>query len=100
VLLVVQLGLGISIFRTTRKAATIERNNNKLDLYVRTNSKYVSYSESAVREYQLTGDIKYYESYKISLDEWKRMRLILIRLPPKLRRVKTYSRCATWPCKS
>jgi signal transduction histidine kinase len=85
VLLVVQLGLGISIFRTTRKAATIERNNNKLDLYVRTNSKYVSYSESAVREYQLTGDIKYYESYKISLDEWKKNEAYFDTLAPEIK---------------
>ena len=85
VLLIVQLGIGIGIFRNARKAATIERNNNKLDLYVRTNSKYVTYADAAVREYQLTDDNKYYDSYKIALDEWKKNESYYDTLPAELK---------------
>jgi len=86
VLLLVQLGIGIGIYRSARKAVTIERNNNRLDLYLRTNSKYVSYAESATREYQLTDDIKYYESYLIDLDEWKKNEATYDTMPAEIKR--------------
>jgi CHASE3 domain sensor protein len=72
VLLLVQLSLGINIYYKIKHTEAIERNNNKLDLYLKTNTKYVSFSESAIRGYLLTEDNKYFESYKTDLEEWKK----------------------------
>ena len=86
VLLLVQLGLGISIYQNIRHAAVIEANNNKLDLYIKTNLKYVSFSESAIRGYLLSEDNKYYESYKTDLEEWKKNEVYYDTLPPEVKR--------------
>ena len=86
VLLIVQLGLGIGIFKTARHAVTIERNNNRIDMYVRANSKYISYAENATRNYQLTGDTKYLELYQIALDELKKNENYYDTLPDEIKR--------------
>ncbi len=86
VLLLVQLGIGMGIYAKIKRTAVIEANNNKLDLYLRTNTKYISYSESALRGYLITDDQKYYENYKSYLDEWKKNESYYDSLPPEVKR--------------
>ena len=70
VLLLVELGIGWGIFKNVKETTAIESNVNKLDLYLITNTKCISNSESAQRGYLLTGDLKFYDTYLISIMEW------------------------------
>ena len=70
VLLLVELGIGWGIFKNVKETTAIESNVNKLDLYLITNTKCISNSESAQRGFLLTGDLKFYDTYLISIMEW------------------------------
>jgi CHASE3 domain sensor protein len=72
VLLILQLGMAWNIFRNTKHLAKIEANYNKIDLYLRTNTKYISNGESAQRGYLLTSDKTFYKTYNLDFDEWKK----------------------------
>jgi CHASE3 domain sensor protein len=72
VLLLVQLGLGFTIYENMKRTAQLEVNNTRLDTYLRTNTKYVANGESAQRGYLLTGQQGFYDTYKFDIGEWKK----------------------------
>ena len=86
VLLLVQLGIGLGIYISIKRAAVTEANNNKLDLYLRTNTKYISHGESAERAYLLTGAPKYYDLYTFDLYELKKNEAYYDSLPKEIKR--------------
>ena len=90
VLLFVQLGIGLGIYTKIKRTSLIEANNNKLDLYLRTNTKYISYSESALRGYLITDDRRYYENYKSYLEEWRKNEAYYDSLPPEVKRQELF----------
>jgi CHASE3 domain sensor protein len=69
VLLVIELVIGYAIYANIQSINQAETKNTRLDTYLRTNSKYISYIESAQRGYLLTGDKKLSNIIKTSLDE-------------------------------
>ena len=70
VLLLVELGIGWGIFINAQQTARIQSDNNKLDIYLVTNTKYIAAAESAQRGYLFTADIKFYENYIVDIREW------------------------------
>ena len=58
-LLVIELVIGFLVYTNIQSANKTEATNAKLDLYLRTNSKYISYAGSAQRGYLLTGETKF-----------------------------------------
>ena len=72
ILLVIELVIGYVIYTNVQSINEEETKNTRLDTYLRTNSKYISYIESAQRGYLLTGDKKFRETIRTSLDELKK----------------------------
>jgi CHASE3 domain sensor protein len=72
VLLIVQLGMAWNIFSNTKHLAKIETDYNEIDLYLRTNTKFIANGESAQRGYLLTGDKTFYKTYNLDFEEWKK----------------------------
>ncbi len=64
----------------------MEARNAKLDLYLRSNTKCLSNGESAQRAYLLTGADKYYEIYKLNLEDWKKNEMYYDSLPVEAKR--------------
>jgi len=68
-LLVIELLIGYAIYSNIQNINREETKNTKLEAYLRTNSKYISYIESAQRGYLLTGDKKFRDIINNALDE-------------------------------
>ena len=56
VLVIAEFLMGLHLYRSLQDINAVENQNSKLDLYLRTNSRCVSYAETAQRGYLLTGD--------------------------------------------
>jgi CHASE3 domain sensor protein len=69
ILLIIELLIGYLIYSNIQSINKEETKNTRLDTYLRTNSKYISYIESAQRGYLLTGDKKFRNIITTSLDE-------------------------------
>jgi len=67
--LVIELIIGFGIYQNIRTINKAEEKNSKLDLYLRNNSKYTSYAESAQRGYLLTGETKFRDSINADMNE-------------------------------
>jgi CHASE3 domain sensor protein len=71
-LLAIELVIGFLVYTNIQRANETEARNAKLDLYLRTNTKYISYAESAQRGYLLTGETKYRDSINFDFSEAKK----------------------------
>jgi CHASE3 domain sensor protein len=69
VLLVIELAIGYGIYKNIQSTNQAEEKNSRLDLYLRTNTKYISYAESAQRGYLLTGETKFRDSINADFGE-------------------------------
>jgi len=69
---VLQFGIGLFIYGNIQSISKSEERDNKIDTYLRTNSKFISNAESAQRGYLLTGIEKYLETYNTDLEEIKK----------------------------
>jgi CHASE3 domain sensor protein len=71
-LLLIELVIGYGVFLNIQAVNKAETKNNKLDNYLRTNTKYILNAESAQRGYLLTGDKKFSDNFTLNLDEIKK----------------------------
>jgi CHASE3 domain sensor protein len=85
VLLVVLLAVGFGVYTNIHNTNVTEGRNTKMDLYLRTNSKYISYAESAQRGYLLTGESKYRDSITLDFNEIKKNEEYYTTLPEDMK---------------
>ncbi len=84
-LLLLQFCIGLFIFFNLQTINKKEIQQTRLDTYLRTNTKYISNAESAERGYLLTGNKKYYDTYKVDMDELKKNEDYFNTLPAELK---------------
>jgi CHASE3 domain sensor protein len=80
-MLVLQLAIGIFIFKNVQNISRTEEDQNKIDTYLRTNTKYISNAESAQRGYLLTGSKSYLETFKTDQEEISKNEKYFSKLP-------------------
>ena len=85
ILLVIELVIGYVVYTNVQSINEEETKNTRLDTYLRTNSKYISYIESAQRGYLLTGEKKFRETIRTSLDELRKNKEYYDTLPADIR---------------
>ncbi|MCW3128471.1 MAG: histidine kinase [Bacteroidetes bacterium] len=64
-LLFLELAIGFAVFSSIRNIDLAENKSTKLDVYLRTNGRYVSKAESAQRGYLLTGESRYRDTFAV-----------------------------------
>ena len=85
ILLVIELVIGYVVYTNVQSINEEETKNTRLDTYLRTNSKYISYIESAQRAYLLTGEKKFRETIRTSLDELRKNKEYYDTLPADIK---------------
>ena len=85
ILLIIELVIGYVIYTNIQSINEEETKNTQLDTYLRTNSKYISYIESAQRGYLLTGEKKFGETIRTSLDELRKNKEYYDTLPADIK---------------
>jgi CHASE3 domain sensor protein len=85
VLLVIELAIGYGIYRNIQSTNQAEEKNSRLDLYLRTNTKYISHIESAQRGYLLTGDSKFKDSINSDRNEVRKNEFYYDTLPADIK---------------
>jgi CHASE3 domain sensor protein len=83
--LFIEFVIGLLVFLDIQHINKEEAKNSKMDLYLRTNTKYVTNAESAQRGYLLTGDKKFLENYNANLEEIRKNEEYYDSLPGDIR---------------